>query len=238
MQIIPVIDIRQGIVVRAQGGSREHYPPLKSVLSSSVQLKGVLADILDWYDFPTVYLADLDAIENAQHRPEIYTELLSEFPQLNIWLDAGFRDKNDLSRYSENQRLHFVLGSETFQDIAYLRNHATKTHLILSLDSRHGQFMGLNALLAQPALWPQRVIVMDLDKVGANRGPSFTWLTSLMQIKPETTFFVAGGVRNEQDLYLLAEIGAAGALIASALHTGQLDKAVLKRIKEQEHRPS
>ena len=62
MNIIPVIDIRDGIVVHARGGERANYQPLKSLLTQSVKLEQVIDDLLAWYPFKQLYIADLDAI--------------------------------------------------------------------------------------------------------------------------------------------------------------------------------
>ncbi|MBC8130797.1 MAG: nickel transporter, partial [Rhizobiaceae bacterium] len=45
-----------------------------------------------------------------------------------------------------------------------------------------------------------------------------------------TAVFAAGGVRDEDDLMRLEKAGIAGALVASALHDGRIDRAVLERM--------
>ena len=80
MNIIPVIDIRDGIVVHARGGERANYQPLKSLLTQSVKLEQVIDDLLAWYPFKQLYIADLDAIEQKQHTPQQYQHLIDTFP--------------------------------------------------------------------------------------------------------------------------------------------------------------
>jgi phosphoribosylformimino-5-aminoimidazole carboxamide ribotide isomerase len=43
-------------------------------------------------------------------------------------------------------------------------------------------------------------------------------------------WYAAGGVRSEDDLERLLEMGVAGALIASALHTGKLSKSAIESL--------
>lgn len=237
MQIIPVIDIRGGIVVLAKGGNRAAYPPLKSVLTGATVISQVVGDILSWYPFKQLYIADLDAIETAQHRPEFYADLAKRFAMTEIWLDAGITDIGDFTRYPEMKNLKLVVGSETLKSMSLLEHENLRQSMILSLDRRGDQILGEPDIVRRPELWTDRTIVMDLDVVGANQGPSIDWLTTLMRQREDIAWFAAGGVRDSADLQTLKEIQAAGALIASALHTGKLDKTVLQTM-EQVHRPS
>src|SRR5690606_40358176 len=84
----------------------------------------------------------------------------------------------------------------------------------LSLDFARDDFLGPVELLQQPELWPQRVIAMNLDRVGSNGGPDTVLLRTLRS--SAQALYAAGGVRNETDLQTLAAGGIAGALIASA----------------------
>lgn len=237
MQIIPVIDIRKGIVVHAQGGNRHAYPPLQSVLTDSNDVMQVMGDMLEWYPFQQFYIADLDAIETAVHRPEFYRTLCQQFANVEVWLDAGITSEIDIQLYSGIEGLKLVIGSETLTTLDLLDNAALHQSMILSIDRRNGQVLGHQQLMQRDALWTQKTIVMDLDVVGADNGPSYDWLKSLMQKRQDIAWYAAGGVRNQADLETLQEIKAAGVLIASALHTGKLDKHTLQAL-EQVHRPS
>lgn len=236
MQIIPVIDIREGIVVHAQGGNRNAYPPLKSVLTDSNDVMQVMDDMLGWYPFQQFYIADLDAIEAAVHRPEFYRALCQRFAHIEIWLDAGITNEIDNEHYAEIEGLKLVIGSETLATLDLLDSDLHQS-MILSIDRRNGQVLGHPQLMQRDTLWTQKIIVMDLDVVGADKGPSYDWLKSLMKKRQDIAWYAAGGVRNQADLEKLQEIKAAGVLIASALHTGKLDKHTLQAL-EQVHRPS
>lgn len=231
MDIIPVIDIRDGIVVHAKGGDRANYKPLTSLLTSSVIPEDVIGDLLAWYPFQQLYIADLDAIEKGNHHPQRYKNILAEFPQLNIWLDAGVGGMEDYACYSGSSRLFLVLGSETLRDISLLEKSASdiEKQPILSLDKKSGQLLGHEAI-RESRYWTDRCIAMSLDNIGANQGPDFEWLKLLMEAKLSVGWYAAGGVRSEEDLEQLSEMRVAGALIASALHTGKLSKSAIERL--------
>ena len=62
MKIIPVIDLKDGVVVHAHQGMREQYQPIGSNLCQSSDIYRVIEAFLGVYDFDTIYIADLNAI--------------------------------------------------------------------------------------------------------------------------------------------------------------------------------
>jgi phosphoribosylformimino-5-aminoimidazole carboxamide ribotide isomerase len=100
---------------------------------------------------------------------------------------------------------------------------------VLSLDYRAGRFMGAAEIERRVALWPDRLILMTLDRVGMDKGPDLAALEALIRRAEGRAVFAAGGVRDESDLQALERIGAAGVLVASALHDGRLSASVLAR---------
>ena len=63
VELIPVIDLKGGQVVRAQFGRRDDYWPIQSPLSATSDPIDVARGLLSLYPFETFYIADLDAIE-------------------------------------------------------------------------------------------------------------------------------------------------------------------------------
>jgi phosphoribosylformimino-5-aminoimidazole carboxamide ribotide isomerase len=83
-------------------------------------------------------------------------------------------------------------------------------------------------LLAYPQLWPERIIVMTLAKVGSHAGPDLHAIRNVQQRLSRQQLFAAGGVRDTADLLALRQNGVAGALLASALHHGSISGADLR----------
>ena len=61
--VIPVIDVRRGMAVRAVAGDRANYQPLVSPLSATSDPRDVAKGLMTLHPFPVIYVADLDAIE-------------------------------------------------------------------------------------------------------------------------------------------------------------------------------
>ena len=63
---------------------------------------------------------------------------------------------------------------------------------------------------------------MTLARVGSGEGPDLARLRQIMVKNPGRRLYAAGGVRDLDDLKGLNDAGAAGVLVASALHDGRI----------------
>ena len=226
MKIIPVIDLLGGQVVHAKRGDRQHYLPISSSLCKTSQPLDVLNGLLELYPFDCIYIADINAIQKNGHHIELVQHLKSVHPEIDFWLDAGF---DSVEAISDATNLNIVLGSESISSLDHYQQlaEATRNQHVLSLDFKHGEFHGPKALLASSELWPERVIVMSLNKVGSNSGPDIEQLAAIRELAESHSIYAAGGVRNADDLIVLKELNLNGVLVASALHNGKLDRASL-----------
>ncbi len=191
--------------------------------------------MLGLHPFPTFYIADLDAIQRRGDNRRVVADLRDRFPKLEIWVDAGFGTPADWAPWRPCG-IRPVVGSESQADtrsavelLAALRSAAP----VLSLDFLGGRFLGPAELLRTPALWPERVIVMTLDRVGMGAGPDLERLEELRRRAPDRRMFVGGGVRDAEDLARLQDLGLHGALVSTALHQGRIGRQVLDELIRQ-----
>jgi phosphoribosylformimino-5-aminoimidazole carboxamide ribotide isomerase len=70
---------------------------------------------------------------------------------------------------------------------------------------------------------------MTLARVGSGEGPDLARLGQIMGKNPGHRLYAAGGVRDLDDLKGLNDAGAAGVLVASALHDGRIGPDALAR---------
>jgi phosphoribosylformimino-5-aminoimidazole carboxamide ribotide isomerase len=220
--LIPVIDLAGGHAVHAMGGDRKTYRPLQSSLCSGSEPLAVVTGLLGLHPFSHLYIADLDAIQGQPVQSAVLQQLQQAFPDLNLWIDAGIRRADQLHSLTQFAPVTAVLGSETLTDTRLLEQLPDQDSAILSLDFMGQSFLGPATVLATPALWPARVIVMTLDRVGKHQGPDLLRLQQLRKAAPLAAYYSAGGVRNADDLHALQTSGCAGVLLASALHDGRL----------------
>ena len=224
MHCIPVLDLLNGVVVRAVRGQRADYRPLVSSVVESSAPVAVAAAFHRLFASRTFYIADLDAIQGLGSNAAIVATLATRFADCEFWVDAGLTSAADFHAYCPAPNLRWVLGSESLRSFAAYRELASSgpRRFVLSLDSRDGLALGPAELWESTALWPDTLIAMNLARVGAREGPDFRLLDSLRARSPGTTLVAAGGTRHLDDLRSLAAHGVHHVLLASALHDGAI----------------
>jgi phosphoribosylformimino-5-aminoimidazole carboxamide ribotide isomerase len=229
--IIPVLDLKHGVVVRARAGDRANYHPIVSSLSTDSAPVNVLRGLLGLASFPVVYIADLDAIAREGDHRAALSALIDANPGIAFWLDGGFTTLESAGP-ALRPGVVPVFGSETVVDaeaLAAMLGTLGADGFILSLDYRGDEFLGDPGIVRRIELWPNRLILMTLDRVGTAGGPDVEALGRLRRLAVPRAIFAAGGVRDESDIVVLKEKGVAGALVATALHDGRLSAASLAR---------
>jgi phosphoribosylformimino-5-aminoimidazole carboxamide ribotide isomerase len=223
LDLIPVVDLMDGQVVRARGGNRAAYRPWASPLAGTSDPAAVIRALLGLSPFHAFYLADLDAIRGRGSNRALIIELARRHPGVTFWVDEGLADAHGVRDALATTPFRPVLGTESLASAAPLEAaYPAGRQPVLSLDFDRQGFRGPAPILDRPDLWPEVVVVMALDRVGSEFGPDTERLRALRALAPDRGWFAAGGVRGPDDLTALAQTGARGALVASALHDGRL----------------
>jgi phosphoribosylformimino-5-aminoimidazole carboxamide ribotide isomerase len=228
MEIIPVLDLKGGEVVRARMGERHLYAPIATPLAATSDPLDVARGLLAVHPFATLYVADLDAIAGRGDNTAALHQIKIGCPGVSLWVDNGIADATAAARWLDAGLGSLVLGSETQSNAALVRDLADDDRVILSLDFRATAFQGPQEILDEPSAWPARVIAMTLARVGSGAGPDVARLSAVQRIAPGRRIYAAGGVRDAADLAALARVGIAGALVATALHDGRLGRAEME----------
>ncbi len=241
MRVIPVLDLLNGVVVRAVAGDRGRYQPLVSRITSATDAVTVAQDLVAAFGLRQFYLADLDAILRQRPNLQVYRDLAQA--GCDVLIDAGLTTKADAAPLLAAGAGSLVVGLETWLDPQSLHEIVREysSRLVFSLDLRAGQ------PLCSGTSWPSapfqiaeqvveagitRMIVLDLAQVGTSNGVSTRALCrQLRRDFPHLELITGGGVRSAADLEDLANDQVDGVLIASALHNGQLSMADLMRFR-------
>lgn len=238
MRVIPVIDLKQGEVVRGIAGQREAYRAVRSRLAADASPDAIAAAFAR-LGLQRTYVADLDAIQGAAPDWEALERIARHQPQ--IWLDAGVTDLGRTAALLDfRQRCRalsgVIIGLESVPDPPTLQNLFTAAGpelAVFSLDMLHARILtdsadwhGLTPLeIAEVAVETgfRRLIVLDLASVGTGKGIGAEALCREIRRRcPRVELVTGGGIRNLKDLQRLASLGCQGALVASALHDGRL----------------
>ncbi len=225
MKIIPVIDLKDGVVVHARQGEREHYQPVNTDLCPAPDIYQVIQAFLGIHDFDTLYIADLNAITHQGDHQNLISNVLACFPQISFWIDSGYQG---YKKYPGNYVP--VLGSECYSDETLSELDAFDKRFILSLDYSAIEALGSKILFSNHDLWPDTIIVMTLNRVGSHQGPDLDKLNRYCRQYPHKNFIAAGGIRDIYDLQALKQAGIQQSLVASALHSGAIGREDMKNL--------
>ena len=227
--LIPVIDLMGGQVVRGVGGQRATYRPIVSALCRSSDPVVVGRTLAAHCGASRLYLADLDALMGGRVQIAVLKQMLQALPEVTeLWLDGGFADAAAAAAVAQQLgelagRVLPVYASESLRSRAALAECcAQNPQAVLSLDRRGNQRLDPAGCWDAPELWPPRVIVMTLERVGSGQGPDLQTLAEVQARAPAAQLVGAGGLRSPADLQAADAAGAAGWLVASALHDLQL----------------
>jgi phosphoribosylformimino-5-aminoimidazole carboxamide ribotide isomerase len=238
LKIIPVIDVKNGIVVHAIRGERRRYGPLRSVLCSSVD-PVEMALTFESLGFDSLYLADLDSILGKPINFALYQRIKTK-TNLDFMVDAGVTEVAKAEKLLNAGVSKIVIGTETLRGLDFV-NQAVKffgeNRVVVSIDLKKGEVMSvsedirsMNAIrIAQTLeeIGVSQIILLDLDRVGTGRGANVKVLKEVLK-KTEARVLIGGGIRGLQELEELRKLGVSGALVASALHNGKLKVGELK----------
>jgi phosphoribosylformimino-5-aminoimidazole carboxamide ribotide isomerase len=192
-----------------------------------------------------LYVADLDAIEGRPPDLDVYRRLGRD--GLHLWLDAGVRDARRLEPLLDlaSDRLEFVIGLESVGGpvpLGQIIERAGRDRVIFSLDLDDGK-----SRVAPGAAWPgvdpldivarvidlgvRRLILLDLRRVGADRGIGTEGLLEAIRTRHDPiAIIVGGGIRDIEDVMTLRDRGASAVLVGSAIHDGRIGRRELERI--------
>jgi len=232
MDVVPVIDVRHGVAVAAVRGERASYRPLSTPLAESSDPIAVARGYAALFTFPILYAADLDGIEGRPRNNKLASAIASALRGVSVWVDDGTPAREAAHRIAEIGDGTLVLGTESMtghEDVAALRA-LRRDGYVLSLDFKSDAFTGPPAVLDEPQHWPEKLIVMTLARVGAGEGPDVARVADIVARGDGRRIYAAGGVRDRADIEALHKAGAAGVLVATALHTGKIKAGDLEEI--------
>jgi phosphoribosylformimino-5-aminoimidazole carboxamide ribotide isomerase len=240
VELVPVIDLMGGRVVRGVAGRRHEYRLLESHLTDSTQPRAVAQALIEHFLPARLYIADLDAIAGAPPAWAIYHDLQSLGAPL--WVDAGVRNVAEAVALADAGIEGVICGLETVpgpQELRQILAAIGPERVVFSLDLKCGEPMSTGTTWPASAfvaaqtvigLGIRRLIVLDLARVGTGSGIGTEEVClRILEANPDIELYAGGGIRGPEDLQRLGACGIRGALIASALHDGRITRADVDR---------
>ena len=244
MRILPVIDLLGGFVVHAVAGQRDQYQPIDSVLTPDATPRSIGLAFSQPFGATQAYVADLDAICGTPPAWNDYQQIANS--KLHLWVDAGISSVRNATVFKERMNedltvVRMIVGLESLPNprtLEQIVEHVGAERLVFSLDLRAGRLFTsssawqrltpVEVVQAVVSTGVQRIIVLDLAQVGTGTGVGTGPLCrELRDTHPQLTLVAGGGVRNLDDLKDLKHAGCNAVLIGSAIHSGQITRAML-----------
>ncbi len=236
MDIYPAIDILGGKAVRLLKGD---YHQVTVYNDDPVSVAEDFRRCGAGY----AHLVDLDGARSGDTVNFSLIRRIAESTDLLVEVGGGIRTEEAAETYLETGVWRVILGTAALEDRALLEK-LVRTHgerIAVGLDLRDGK-AALRGWLDDSAMTGDEVcarltdigvtgvIVTDIGRDGAMRGPNTRLYKRLVDSFPSLRVTASGGVSSHEDLGDLKAAGVSAAIVGKAYYTGKVD---LKRAVEE-----
>jgi phosphoribosylformimino-5-aminoimidazole carboxamide ribotide isomerase len=228
-QPIPAIDIRGGRCVRLVQGD---YARERVFAEDPVEMAR------QWVEqgAQRLHVVDLDGARDGTRPNRATIQRLLAALSIPVQVGGGVRSLDTAQQLIADGADRVVIGTAAAEDPVALRTWLADLgpeRLIVGVDARDGLvathgWTTTTQLIAQDfccqlsAIGVQRVLYTDIARDGTLEGPNVPALQRLLRAEPRVRVLASGGVSSLDDLRALAEAGAEGAIIGTALYDGRL----------------
>lgn len=192
---------------------------------------------LQWQSLgaPRLHIVDLDgAAEGSVRNIEIATDI-ARAVLIPTQLGGGIRDIETIHKLLKAGVERVILGTAAVEDPQLVKDACKRYRdtIIVGIDARNGfvathgwrQPTEIRAATLARGMTPlgvKRFIYTDISRDGTLTEPNFTAISEFMDTirKP---VIAAGGISSLNHLKMLKSLGAEGAIVGTALYTGDID---------------
>lgn len=225
------IDLRGGRVVQLVGGRVE---------DERISLPDPVAVAERWQasGFAALHVVDLDAALGTGSNLDHIADILAAV-HVPVQVGGGVRDETAIARLLDLGADRVIVGTRAVEDSAW-RTHVAREYperIVVAADIRDERVatrgwressdFKVDELIELLNLDPLAgLLVTDVTREGQMLGIDGVLFTRLVKLSRHP-LIAAGGIRDAADLHILAEAGAAGAVLGMALYQGAIDDAAI-----------
>lgn len=227
MEIIPAIDLKDGVAVRLNKGdmkSAKMYSHKPASLAKEFEILGA-----KW-----LHIVDLDGACSGEPKNSSVISNIVKSTNLNIQVGGGIRDEEKIKYYVDLGVKRVILGSIALKDPYFVKEMAKKYEIFVGIDAKDG-FVAVNGWskispmkasdLAKDFLGSgvKGIICTDISKDGMLSGINLDFTKSIANASKIPTY-ASGGVKDMKDLMLCKKSQIiAGVIIGKAYYEGRID---------------
>ncbi|WP_265455345.1 1-(5-phosphoribosyl)-5-[(5-phosphoribosylamino)methylideneamino]imidazole-4-carboxamide isomerase [Enterococcus sp. HY326] len=227
MQVLPAIDIRDGQAVRLVQGDFEQ----KTVVHPDPIAQ---AEIFAKAGFQFIHVVDLDgALAGRAVNADIIKGILNLGLQVEI--GGGIRTLAQIEEYLSLGVSRVIIGSAALSQPELVREAVElfEEKIAVGIDAKNGkvavsgwlevsQTDYLTLAKEMAAMGVKTIIYTDISKDGTLAGPTLADYQALQKAVPAVKIIASGGVASQQDLFDLAQLHLAGAIVGKAYYSGKV----------------
>ena len=235
MEIIPAIDLRGGAVVRLLQGN---YDRQTTFDDDPVRV----ARRFEADGAPRIHVVDLDGAREGRRTQAGEVRALAAAVSVPVQLGGGLRSPADVAEAFADGVGRVVLGTAAVEEPA-LVEQALAAHgaerVVVGIDARDGmasvagwtegsEIAAADLLDRMADLGVRRFVYTDITRDGTLTSPNFAAVREMVERADAAggaRIIASGGIAEIAHLRTLAELGAEGAIVGSAVYRNALDLA-------------
>lgn len=220
MDLIPALDIKNNTVVSPYKGKRHSYKSISNKYFVPENVINFINYIRNLNNIHTIYIADIDAIMNSKkykNNIKIIKKILHRFKKLDFIVDHGIRSLREINIYKNYDNYLPVIGTETFLDYRKLQKKKSLKY-VLSIDKYKNKILFKNNYVSEyKYVNPSKIICMNIDNVGTDRGPDIEFYKKIKKIYKNKDIIISGGVNVNRDIEEIKSNGCSKVIALSSL---------------------
>ena len=229
MDILPAIDLRNGLCVRLIQGDYE---------KETVFDDDPVAVAKKWADQGArrMHIVDLDGARDGVRANKDAVSAIAKAIDIPIQLGGGIRDAAEARKILDMGVDRVIIGTAAIEapdEVEAAVDDLGSDHIIVGIDAKDGivQTHGWMEQTKESAInlanqmanrGVRRFIYTDTNRDGTMGHPNFAAITELKN-NLRYPIIVAGGIASLEDLVHLSKIGVEGAISGMAIYSGALD---------------
>ncbi len=228
MQIIPAIDLREGVCARVWGAEE-----IETDLFASDPIEQMRK--FSEAGVSAVHITDLDGAFSGHLCDQELLRQLAEFTDIDIELGGGIRSMNEIDTVLNWGIKSVILVTALLRSPQMVTEATAKygKRVIAGIDVRDGMIVleGFETTLSKAAegflaavrqMGIKRIIYTDIHRYGSLKGVDFDQIENIVACAGMEVV-VAGGISTIEQLHKLEELGVNGVIIGKAIYTGKID---------------
>ncbi|WP_079709573.1 1-(5-phosphoribosyl)-5-[(5-phosphoribosylamino)methylideneamino]imidazole-4-carboxamide isomerase [Paraliobacillus ryukyuensis] len=226
MKIIPAIDLINGKGVRLYQGD---FNQTEEVASDPLsQLQAFIADGAE-----LIHIVDLDGARYGEERRQYQLiEQICAQATVPIQIGGGIRKMDTVDKLVSVGADRLVLGTAAIEDTSFLQAAVAKypSKIVVGIDAKNGKVAThgwenvsevdyITFAKGMEQLGVQTIVFTDISKDGTMSGPNVEALQEMNEAV-SCKVVASGGIKDNEDIAVLAEVGIEEAIVGKAIYQG------------------